>query len=337
MSTLAAQPASSRNDSVFHKERIFLHCPQCRKSIGFLARHDSGTPSGQMHCAGCDFSFEKVRGVWRGLTPEQLAGYSVSPQESEEPSRPNRRGSHHAAFYLTLPFCDLTRRFHGQWKIRERSYRMLEKHILPRLEAGHAGGLRVLDLGAGNGWLSYRLALRNHYPVAIDLSTDPFDGLEASRHYQPVLFHFFPRIQATMDSLPFADAQFDLAIFNASFHYSSDYRRTLQETLRCLTPKGKILIVDSPTYKNFAGGLQMRQELRQQPEQRYDGPLSDSTEGRDFLTHSTIKDLASLGIHWEAFLPKHGMTWAMRPWIAKLKGRHEPSNFYIYLGHVRTA
>jgi ubiquinone/menaquinone biosynthesis C-methylase UbiE len=336
MSTLAATPASSTNGGFSSRGNILLQCPQCRKNIGFLSRNDAGISSAKVICRECGFCLEKVCGVWRGLTAEQLSAYGNFLREYEEIRRQEGRGSQHAAFYLALPFCDLTRRFSWQWKIRAKSYRMLEKRILPRIEAEHPGELRILDLGAGNGWLSYRLSLRNHCPVAVDLSTSPLDGLEAAHHFDSVLFHPFTRMQVTMDRLPFAEAQFDLAIFNASFHYSSDYRKTLTETLRCLTKGGKILIVDSPTYKKMESGLQMRRERHQQFEQRY-GFRSDHMGSQDFLTQSMIEDLADLGIHWERFRPGYGAAWAMRPWIAKLKGRREPSNFYIYLGHVRNA
>jgi predicted RNA methylase len=43
--------------------------------------------------------------------------------------------------------------------------------------------LDLLDLGAGTGWMSYRLALRGHHPVAVDLLNDDRDGLGAARHF----------------------------------------------------------------------------------------------------------------------------------------------------------
>ena len=73
-------------------------------------------------------------------------------------------------------------------------------------------------------------------PVAIDILGDPLDGLAAGRHYQA---HApFPRISAEFDDLPLAAGSLDLVIYNASIHYSTDYRRTLAETRRCLRPDG---------------------------------------------------------------------------------------------------
>ena len=109
------------------------------------------------------------------------------------------------------------------------------KRACCRRSRGNTGGqLRIADLGAGNCWLSYRLALRGHRPIAIDILGDPLDGLAAGRHYQDRAP--FPRINAEFDDLPLATGSLDAAIYNASIHYSTDYRRTLSEIRRVLRP-----------------------------------------------------------------------------------------------------
>ncbi len=133
--------------------------------------------------------------------------------------RAEGRGSDDPAYYLALPYRDLSGRLAEQWKMRGRTYRYFERRILPSMERGRP--LDLLDLGAGCGWMSYRLALRGHRPVAVDILTDGRDGLGAARHY---LEHAaFSRFNAEFDQLPFRDASFDAAMFNASLHYSSDY------------------------------------------------------------------------------------------------------------------
>ena len=69
-------------------------------------------------------------------------------------------------------------------------------------------------------------------------------------------------MQAELDNLPFADSQFDLAIFNASFHYSENYDKTLAEALRCVRNGGMVVIADSPWYGDEWSGLQMLEERR---------------------------------------------------------------------------
>src|SRR4051794_35617189 len=74
------------------------------------------------------------------------------------------RGSNNPAYYRALPYRDLTNRNPGMWRMRAQTYRYFESNVLPAFErqAGHA--LDILDLGAGNAWMSYRLALRGHKP-----------------------------------------------------------------------------------------------------------------------------------------------------------------------------
>ena len=165
------------------------------------------------------------------------------------------RGSHDAAYYLALPYRDITGRLQDQWTIRAKSYRYLESRVLPAIEHEFGRALRIADLGAGNCWLSYRLALRGHRPIAIDILGDPLDGLAAGRHYQE---HApFARANAEFDDLPLAGGSLDAAIYNASIHYSTDYRRTLLEMRRCLRPGGCFLIVDSPVYRRAEHGKMM--------------------------------------------------------------------------------
>jgi hypothetical protein len=91
------------------------------------------------------------------------------------------RGSNDPAYYLALPCQDVRGKNADQWKIRGRSYRYFERKIFRNLEKRVARPLDILDLRAGNCWMSHRLSLRNHRPVAVDIFTDPLDGLQAAR------------------------------------------------------------------------------------------------------------------------------------------------------------
>jgi len=165
------------------------------------------------------------------------------------------RGSASADFYLALPYRDTTGKDRGQWQMRARSYDYIVRH-LPE-------GGRVLDLGAGNGWMSFRLALAGYQPVAVDLLTNDRDGLGAARHYRARLPRLFPRFQSEMRRLPFADGQFDVAVFNASFHYAEDGQACLREALRCVKTGGMVIISDTPWYARDASGRQMLAERRE--------------------------------------------------------------------------
>lgn len=326
----------STEASTLAGDELWLRCPACSGEAGPIADWDDGSLFAEMQCAQCGTVMSKKHGVWRTLDARQRAKYESFLRDYEGIRRREGRGSAHSAFYLALPFADLTGNFKSQWEIRGRSYRYLEQHIFPELEMRYGKSLRVLDLGAGNGWLSYRLALNGYRPVAVDLSCNAWDGLEAAAHYADVLEELFPRFEAEMDSLPFGAGQFDVAIFNASFHYSINYAGTLREVLRCLRPGGTVLIVDSPTYSRAGSGEAMRMERRLQFEARF-GTRSDALATSDFLTPEILGDLAGLGVQWQRHLPWYGMRWWLRPWIARWKGRREPSQFYLYQGSTEAS
>ena len=159
------------------------------------------------------------------------------------------RGSQDPAYYRALPYADLSGKNSAMWAMRARTYRSFEK-ILRGWERSAPAPFDVLDLGAGNCWMSYRLALRGHCPIALDIFNDPLDGLRAARFY-PITI---PAIEADFSSLPFDSEKFDLVIFNASFHYSADYSHTLREVRRCLRPDGRLVILDSPIYRRSEHG-----------------------------------------------------------------------------------
>ena len=240
------------------------------------------------------------------------------------------RGSQDAAYYLALPFRDLTGRLQDQWTIRAKSWRYLEQGVLPSIEKQFARPLRIADLGAGNCWLSHRLALRGHHPVAIDILGDSLDGLAAGRHYQSKTA--FPRVNAEFDNLPLASGSLDVAIYNASIHYSTDYRATLSEIRRCLAPSGCFLIVDSPVYRRREHGEAMVRERHQQFQSTY-GFASDTLASIEFLDEPAIAELArDLGISWRIYRPWYGWQWAARPWKARWNGKRPPSRFWILRG-----
>jgi SAM-dependent methyltransferase len=238
------------------------------------------------------------------------------------------RGSRESEYYGALPYQDLSGKNSAQWAIRGKSYRYFERRILFQIERELGRAIDVLDLGAGNCWTSYRLALRKHRPVALDIFTDAMDGLRAARHYGPR----FPCIEAEFDHLPFRASSFDLAIFNASLHYSTDYRRTLHELRRCLRPAGHFVIIDSPVYRLHEHGEKMRAERHDEFEKRY-GFRSDAMPSLEYFDEPAIAGLAQeLKIQWRVHRPWYGWKWWWRPWKARLLGRRPPSRFWILDG-----
>lgn len=312
-----------------------LRCPACSRALGPIDYGAGSVFEPEIRCPGCSFHLAQEQGIWKALPPGRLQYYERFLMEYQFVRAAEGRGSPEPAFYLALPYKDLTGRNPNQWAIRSRTFRYIAHRILPELQNRTSAPLDVLDLGAGNGWLSYRLARRRHFPVAVDISINNRDGLGAAAHYLRELPSLFPRFQAELDNLPFADAQFDAAIFNASFHYSENYPRTLREAIRCLRPGGTIIIADSPCYRTEESGHRMLAERRVSFLKEF-GFASDSLKSLEYLTSDRLAALGEcLDISWQFHQPSYGLRWALRPWVAKMKGRREPSQFRVYTAQVK--
>ena len=296
---------------------VSMQCPRCRDDLNGL------------DCMVCGFRLQVSRGIVHALPPERAAHYAHFMKDYERIRAAEGRGSEGEDFYLGLPYKDVTGRNVTQWHIRAQSYDYLTEHILMRIP--QKDGKRILDLGAGNCWMSFRLALAGYQPFAMDLLVNDRDGLGAASHYQRRLLELFPRFQAEAARLPFQDEQFDAVIFNASFHYSEDYAVTLREAFRCIRSGGFVIISDTPWYSCEESGRQMVSERRTAFIHHY-GTASDSINSLEYLTDDRLRLLEEqLSIQWTVHSPKYGFKWAMRPLVAKLRQKREPSQFHIYV------
>jgi ubiquinone/menaquinone biosynthesis C-methylase UbiE len=325
----------SRTTDSLRRQSVGLRCPVCGADLGQLAYDSLGPGHASVDCLQCSFSLVQQQGIWVALANHRLEHFQRFICDYEKVRTAEGRGSQSSDFYLALPDRDLTNRNSGQWAIRSKTYRYIERKLLPAIHSGTPQSLMVLDIGAGNGWLSYRLARLGHHPVAVDLQTNAFDGLGAAEHFRRALPSLFPRFQAEMNCLPFDNEQHDCAIFNASFHYSEDYERTLAEAIRCLRPGGTIIIADSPTYSCDASGRRMLAERRKLFQARH-GFASDSLASREYLTDDCLLSLQQTHhLKWTAHHAWYGLGWACRPLIARVRRRREPSQFLIYTAQVK--
>ncbi len=301
-----------------------LRCPACWNSFPEAADHT------RLTCSGCGFSMPEENGIVRALTPESKSRFEQFLRNYRAVRAKEGWGCGTADYYLALPFKDLTHKHDWIWRIRARTLLYMQNHILPKIGSAKSSSCRVLDIGAGNGWLSYRLAKNGYSPTAVDLLDDDADGLSAARHYLAQMSPGFSRFQADMDHLPFESGQFDVAIFNASFHYSSDYETTLREVIRCLRRPGIVIVADSPFYWHDESGKQMLEERRARFERQF-GVCEDSSHGSEYVTPQILNELAArLMIRWNVGKPWYGIRWALRPAKARLLGRREPSKFYLH-------
>jgi SAM-dependent methyltransferase len=296
-----------------------LLCPRCRHELDGLA------------CGNCGFRMQVRNGIVLALPPERAKHYARFITDYEHIRTAEGRGSKSKEYYLHLPYKDVTGSNHAQWTIRACSY----DYLLERVLKQEPGCSAVLDLGAGNCWMSYRLAMKGYRPTAVDLLVNDQDGLGAATYYEQSLMQPLSRFQAELTRLPFRDEQFDAVVFNASFHYSEDYVATLHEALRCLKHSGIVIICDTPWYSRESSGRTMVEERQAAFRKRF-GTASDSIHSLEYVTDQRLRELeVALGIRWQTHTPWYGLKWAMRPWIARLQRRREPSQFRMYVGTKR--
>lgn len=288
-------------------------CPRCQHILQKFSDQE-------FHCIVDHLSFQQVDGIWRFLLPERETHYAQFIKDYETIRSLEGRQSKEPSYYRSLPFKDTSGRFSTDWRIRAASYQFLERMTPARST--------VIDLGAGNGWLSNRLAAAGHEVYAVDLLVNEEDGLGAWKFYQ----NKFSPIQAEFSKLPFADGFASQLIFNASFHYSENYEEVLKEALRVTQVDGRIIIMDSPVYHHAESGEKMVEERKAAFLLKY-GFASDSLDSKNYITHDQMKTLGEKqGIRWKHIKPFYGLRWILRPWWARLRNHREPAEFGLWVG-----
>lgn len=270
----------------------------------------------------------KKDGVWSFMTAEENSYYAEFLDTYTRVRIAEGRTRDDAELLRKLPDCPASHPLAWQWRIRSRSFARLRRLLSSNVKPGS----RILDLGAGNGWLSRHLNALGFNPCAIDISIDDGDGLAAARVFAPD----WPRVRATLENLPLPDDAADAAIFNASFHYSEDPRATLAEACRVVAPGGLLAIVDTPFYRHAESGERMRAESQRYFESLI-GERSDAIDSVGYLTWDRLGLLGDeLGLDWRVERPWYGLGWALRPLRAKLRRGREPAAFAIAWAFNRT-
>jgi SAM-dependent methyltransferase len=310
--------------------------------------------SGAHVCANCGTAFELRDGIYRFLLPERLTELQPFLDQYRAVREKDGYRSHSPDYYRSLPTVEPDHPQAETWYIRQVTFNHLccfinGRHRLqadgyaePNPRSGFppnarrrfltdaatdAEPLSILDLGAGNGWLSHQLTALGHQCAAVDWLDDAEDGLGASRHY-PVEFLC---AQADFDRLPFAPGQFDLVIFNASLHYAPNVSATLERAALMLAPGGALVIMDSPLFQSASAGRQMVAEMEDNFKKRYG--LSEVI--RSGVGYLLLSDLVEMGRKLEMefqFLPSRvGWLWETRRLLAGLKNGRESARFGLAL------
>ena len=288
-------------------------CPQCRSELRISEL--------EYVCVACAEIYSRVDGIDRFMPGSRVAHFERFLNDYTTVRLAEGRASEDPNYFRDLPATAPGAPMEWQWNMRRRSWQTVRTRIF----RSASNPLVVVDVGAGVGWLSNRVTELGHVALAVDLTVDAHDGLGAARHFE----RSFSCSQAEMDSLPFADSSADIVIYNASLHYSCDYAVTFAEALRVLKPTGRIVVMDSPIYKQHSAGERMIAERHADFEQRF-GSRSDSVPSVGYLTPAMLRELSmQLGLRWRRHHTWYGWQWAWKPWRARLRGKRQPSRFVV--------
>lgn len=275
------------------------------------------------------FTHEVARrdGVYRLLSPERLLEIEPFLAQYRRIRSADGYRRRNAPYYRSLPEVDARDPQASIWRVRRQSFRNLVR-VLRRFGQPP---LRILDLGAGSGWLSARLTALGHSCVAVDWLDDDEDGLGVVRNY-PVAFTC---VQADFEDLPIAPAQFDAAIFNASLHYSNDPATTLRRARELLAPGGILVVMDSPVFATDEAGRRMVDAQQMVFHATCERVVQ---WGVGYLIESRLTRVgrdAGLMVRWVP--SRGGPSWAFRRWLAGVKQHRPPARFGLWIGISQSA
>jgi SAM-dependent methyltransferase len=246
------------------------------------------------------------------------------------------RGPLDEAALLALPYLRQGP-FAREWGVRARSFEALLRGVVEPLARRSRRPLEILDLGAGNGWLCHRLLRAGHHALALDLRIDRVDGLGAAAGFGRHLPSMFPRVSASFERLPLARAIFDLAVFNASLHYTVDLERALSEAAGVVVPGGSVAIMDTPFYRTDEAGAAMVSEKRKHA-CRVFGDLEEALVTPSFVEYLTARRLQAAsrnaGLRWRRVRVIYPAWYELRGVVAHLRGRRQPSRFDVWSADV---
>ncbi|MEX1138832.1 MAG: HemK2/MTQ2 family protein methyltransferase [Bacteroidota bacterium] len=300
---------------VARKDEILI-CPSCR---GGLVESRRG-----WECKNESLFFETSEGIPDFVLPERRAILGQFLRTYQTVRRNERWGSHDLRYYHELPYRDVSGEHSRIWGIRAKSYECLIEHLT---QDTHGQPQRILDVGAGNCWLSLRLARLGHSVTAVDPNMDPVDGLGVALRLQNHGHTWFRPMRAEFDYLPFADGSFDTIIFNASLHYAADPYETVRKMMPLLSQKGTIYVLDSPIYGDGESGDAMVEERIESFTRGEKESLTREFAG-SYLTFTELEQLRET-YDVDMYFPSYGLVWNLRPFLARVLGKRQPAAFAL--------
>jgi uncharacterized protein YbaR (Trm112 family) len=200
-------PNLSATNTLLYRWLGVLRCPQCRGHLDMSERHFASA----LCCADCSAHYAVTNAIPRLVAFDRVEKIEAFGAKYDALRLQEGWASELPEYYLRLPFQDLSGRHAREWQMRAKSFRFVQKWLEQNCRKA---SLRILDAGAGTGWMS-RLLAERHEVLAVDVNAGPH-GLSAA----PMSSRRFMAVQAELARLPLASKAFDVAIANASLHYT---------------------------------------------------------------------------------------------------------------------
>jgi SAM-dependent methyltransferase len=205
-----------------------LYCPVCGAA---LDAHATGCANG--HAIG-----RGAGGVIRLMTPEFAAQVDAFEKALAEFRASIGAARLDANDYADLPARPASRGL-APWVRRAQDLDIVRQLAPP------GATLRVLDLGAWNGWLSDALARDGHSVTAVSFFGGREDGLGAlSRYSGPA----WTAIQMDEGRLDLIGETFDRVVVNRCLHAAPDPADRLHAAIGLLRPGGIVIATGLPVY-----------------------------------------------------------------------------------------
>jgi SAM-dependent methyltransferase len=232
-----------------------IGCPSCFGPLQATTVEEV-VEEGQLRCDRDGIEFSVMSGIPELVLPanaERVEGFARAYSQTWGTRGP-------AAFkpsqLLSLPHVGRFSKKGWTWRVKARSWEALLNFLNSR--SPH----RILDLGCGVGWLSYRLAMCGYEVYGADIIRRGPVGLEASQVYGRRGADF-ERVRGEMERPPFQDRSFDVVVCNASIHFSRSLGETLIQGLRLLVPGGSFVMMNSPVHSDSNSAQRAQQDAQE--------------------------------------------------------------------------
>ncbi|HZY44166.1 MAG TPA: methyltransferase domain-containing protein [Anaerolineae bacterium] len=199
--------------------------------------------------------------------------------------------------------------FQMEWRLRRDDWQVIDRLLRGR------SGLRVLDIGAWNGWLSHRLAQLGHAVIGIDYFVDEYDGLGARRFYSID----WQAVQIDLIDLNVIDEAFDVVILNRGLQFFPDPLAYIVTVQQKVARGGCLIVTGLPFFRDTRSKVQQVAKARRAFQDCYGRDLFlRPTKG--YLDFSDRQQLQSIGLE----LKRYPQLWRadLKAWLKPTAPTH---------------